>query len=170
MPVVEFQNCDEAPLVLIVEPWGHRYEVPHLAIAGIRYAPKDGAEDRCHSVVEEGTVEFWCNAASYEYDIVHPSPFARLSWDICVNGGWCGGIVDGNPITVEDLLPRTSEVNARQFAELAMHADGWPEGEALDENHLSWLQSRFVEHMGAESVNAEDLRRNVARPFEDATS
>jgi len=170
MLVAEFQNRNESPLVLTVEPWGHRHEVPHLAIAGIRYALKDGAEDRCHSVVEEGTVEFWCNADAYEYDIVHPSPFDRLSWDICVNGGWCGGIVDGNPTTVEDLLPRTGAVNARQFAELALRADGWPEDEAFEDKHLSWLQARFVYHLGAESVNAEELRRNAARPFGDATS
>lgn len=170
MPIAEFENRNETPLALTVQPWGDNHQVPHLATAGIRYSLKDGAEDRSYTVVTDGTVEFWCNADTYECDVVHPSPFDRLSWDICVKGGWCGGIIDGNPTTVDDLLPRTGKINARQFAELAMRADGWPEGEQLDDNHLRWLQAKFVEHLGAESVDAEDLLRNVARPFGDATS
>jgi hypothetical protein len=170
MPITQFENRNEAPLVLTVQPWGDKHEVPHLATAGIRYSLKDGAEDRCYSVVADGAVEFWCNADSCELDVVSPSVFDRLSWDICVNGGWCGDIMDGNPTTVEDLLPQTGEINARQFAELAMRADGWPEGEPLDDKHLRWLEAKFVEHLGATSVGAENLRRNVARPFGDATS
>lgn len=170
MPVAQFENRNEKPLLLTIQPWGEEHEVPHLAIAGIRYSLKNGDEDRCHAVIAEGTVEFWCNADTYECDIVHPSLFDRLSWDICVNGGWCGGIVDGNPTTVDNLLPRTGEVSSQQFAELTMRADGWPEGEQLEEKHLRWLQAKFVEHVGAESADAEDLLRSVARPFDNTSS
>ena len=102
-----FANRNEADLLLTMEPSGERIKVPHLAEAGIRYSLKDGAEDRCYAYMSTDAVEVWCNTDSYEVDIVYPSAFDRLSWDICVNGGWCGGIMDGNPTTVEDLLPQT---------------------------------------------------------------
>ena len=170
MPIAEFENRNESPLVLIVHPWGDEHEVPHLATAGIRYSLKDGAEDRCYTVAADGKVEFWCNADCYELEVVNPSPFERLTWDICVNGGWCGGIIEGNPTTIYDLLPRSGKINARKFAELTMRADGWPNGEQFDDKHLRWLEAKFVEHLGAASVQAEILRQNSAPPFGNATS
>lgn len=167
MPIVEFENRNELPLVLIVQPWGDEHEVLHLATAGIRYSLKDGAEDRCYTVVANGKVEFWCNADCYDLEIVNPSAWHRLTWDICVNGGWCGGIVDGNPTTVDDLLPRTGEISAQQFAEFVIRADGWPNGEQFEDKHLRWLEAKFIEHLGAASVGTEVLRYNAARPFGD---
>jgi hypothetical protein len=170
MPIAEFENREESPLVLTVQPWGDKHEVPHLATAGIRYSLKKGAEDRCYTVVAEGTAEFWCNADGYECEVVHPTPFQRLLWEICVKRGWCGGIVNDNPTTVDDLLPRHGKISARQFAELTMRADGWPDGEPFEEQHLRWLQAKFVEYVGAESVDAVELLRNVERPFGNASS
>ena len=168
MPIAQFENRNDTPLVLIVHPSGDKYEVPPFATAGVRYSLQHGAEDRCYTVVSDRTVEFWCNSDTYELDIVHPSAFDALLCDICENGGWCGGVNDGNPTTVDDLLPRAGEISARLFAELVLRADGWPEGEPLDDKHLSWLQAKFVEHLRAESVDAEALVRNVARPFGNA--
>ena len=170
MPIVTFKNRNEAELLLTIEPWGDEFRVPHLAEAGVRYSLKSGAEDRCYTSVSESAVEFWCNADAYEIDIVHPSAFDRLSWDICVNGGWCGGIVDGKPTTVDDLLPPTGIIEARTFAELAMRADGWPDDQPFDEDHLCGLQAKFVQHLGANSICTDQLRRNLARPFNDASS
>jgi hypothetical protein len=36
MPVAQFKNRNETPLVLSVEPWGDKHEIPHLATAGMR--------------------------------------------------------------------------------------------------------------------------------------
>jgi hypothetical protein len=172
MPIISFENRNrnEAELVLTIQPWGQEYKVPHLAEAGIRYSLTDGAEDRCFTTVSENAVEFWCNADTYEIDIVHLSAFDRLCWDICVTAGWCGGIVDGKPTTVDDLLPKTGSIDARTFAELTMRADGWPDDAPFDENHLGFLQAKFVEHLGAECVDADDLRPKLSRPFGDAMS
>lgn len=164
-----FANRNEAELLLTVEPWGEKYKVPHLAEAGIRYSLKSGAEDRSYASMGGNAVEFWCNADAYEVDIIHPSAFDRLSWDICVNGGWCGGIVDGKPTTLDDLLPPTGTIEARAFAKLAMKADGWPDDQPFDEAHLRFLEAKFVEHLGADSIDADQLRRNLARPFDDAS-
>lgn len=166
MAIFEFMNENEATLSLTIQPWGDKFEVPHLARVGIRYSLDEGVEDRCLFAVEGGSVEFWCNAAIFEIDIIHPSALDRLSRDICVTGGWCGGLVDGIPTTVYDLLPQTGEVDARQFAELVVRAEGDP----LEGETLPWLEAKFVEHFGAHSVSAESLLRLTPRPFGDATS
>ena len=156
--------------MLEVQPWNDHHELPHLAVAGIRYTLNEDAEDRCYASFSGGRVAFWCEAGSYEIEIVHPTPFERLCWDICVNGGWCGGIVNGKPSHVSKLMPRTGALDAQEFAKLAIRADGWPEVEPLDQKHLSWLEGKFIEHLGSETVEAEHLRRTSPRPFEDAAS
>lgn len=166
MPIVDFENRNEAPLVLLVEPWGERHEVPHLARAGIRYSVGGDSEDRCYSALSGQQVEFWCNAESYEIEIVCPSPSEKLMWDICVAGGWCGGIVDGKPTTVGDLLPASGTMTAQDFARLAVQADGWPAAVPPDERHLRWLEAKFIEHLGGPSVDVEVLRRTSRRPFD----
>ena len=168
MPIMEFENRREAPLVLVVEPWGDRHEIPHLSSAAIQYVLKEGAEDRCFSTVSDIGIDFWCNAESYQIEIVHPPACDRLSWDICVNGGWCGGIVDGKPTRVDDLLPATGSLSAEEFARLVIRADGWPESEAFPDKHLRWLEAKFIEHLGARSVDVEVLRQTRVRPFDDA--
>ena len=169
MTIAAFENRRETPLVLVIEPWGEKHEIPHLSTAGVRYALKDGAEDRSYSVVSDNQIDFWCNADSYEIEIVHPSAYDRLSWDICVNGGWCGGIVDGKPTRVDDLLPEVGTVTAEEFAKLTARADGWPESKPVDEKHLRWLEAKFVEHLGSPSVSTDVLRQITARPFEGAS-
>lgn len=168
MIILAFENWHETPLTIVVEPGGDEHEVPHLATAGIRYAPKEGAADRTTCVMSESRVEVWCDADHHEIEIVHPSAFDRLSWEICVGGGWCGGIVEGEPTTVDDLLPVSGTVSARDFAKLVIRADGWPESDAAPEKHLRWLEMKFIERLGAVSVDALTLRRNLARPFENA--
>jgi hypothetical protein len=167
MRILEFHNREQVPLILEVEPGGARHEIPHLATAGLRYSLPQGVEDRCSSVMSEHRVEFWCSADKYEVEVVHPSPRDRLSWDICVNGGWCGGIVDNIPATFEDLLPEVGSITAEDFAILVVEADGWPEGEPMLEKHLRWLEAKFTEHLGAREVDAEVLRRFTRIPFED---
>lgn len=136
--------------------------MPHLARVGVRHS----YELPCHASVGENAIDFWCDDDSCELDVQYPSKFDKLSWEICVVGGWCGGLIDGQPTTVDDLLPTVGQITAERFAELAIRADGWPEGEPFDEKHVTWLNSKFVEHFGAETVDVSDLRRNLTNPFE----
>lgn len=168
MPIVAFQNRLKNPLSLVIEPMSERYDVPPLATVGIRYALPQGAEDRSTSVVSHGEIEFWCNATNVDVEVVPYSPAETLLHDICVNGGWCGGIVNGKPTHVEDLLPRTGIVTAREFARLAAKADGWADAEPVPDDHLDWLASRFIENLGADSMPAEELQKRSHRPFDDA--
>jgi hypothetical protein len=167
MPIVAFENLRTETLELAIEPDGRSYEVPHLATAGIRYALDEGAEDRSTSVVWEQRIEFWCNAAGVEVDVVRPSPFERLLWDICVNLGFCGGLVKGEPTHVSDLLPESGPIGADAFADLVLSAEG--DEPFADEARLRWrdrLAAKFVEHLGAPAVPVELLKRIRRRPFD----
>src|SRR3954467_564364 len=149
MPTAAFENRNEAPLTLVVEPGGDRVEIPHLATVGIRYSLKDGAEDISTAVVGQYEIQFWCNADRYEIDLVPPSPFDRLLWDICVKSGFCGGIVNGEPTHVEDLLPKDGLISAETFAPLAIRAEG--DAPVDDERHSRWmrmLEAKFIQHFG----------------------
>ena len=165
MTILNFENQQEEPLLLVLEPWGDEHVVPHLATAGVRLVPEDGAQQRYTCCVGERRIALWCEGASYEIDIVRPSRFDLLLWDICVRGGWCGGIVDGAPSFVTDLLPDTGMVTARGFAELAIRADGLPESESLPETQIRWLEEAFARFFDPAGVPAATLRRNLALPF-----
>lgn len=167
MPIVAFENRRTTPLKLVIEPAGETHEVPHLATAGIRYSVEEGAEDRSTSLVIEDGIEFWCNAESVEVDIVLPSPFETLLWDICVNLGFCGGMVDGKPTYAADLIPAEGFLSAEAFADLAIVAEGaWPN---LDEARLRWgktLEAKFVEHLGEAVAPVKGLTEYHRRPFD----
>jgi hypothetical protein len=161
MPIVAFENRRTAPLELVVEPMGERHEVPHLATVGIRYTLEDGVEDFSTSVVGDQDIEFWCNAASVEVDIVYPSPFDRLLWDICVNLGFCGGLMNGEPTHVSDLIPEAGVLGAAAFADLVIRADGGGPTRLRQA-----LEAKFVEHLGVPVVPVEQLKGNHRRPFD----
>src|SRR6218665_2965006 len=166
MPIVAFHNDRKTALALIVEPWGERHTIPYRSTAGIRYTLQEGAEDRSFCNVSRGQINFWCNSDGYEIDVVHPSACDNLLWDICVNGGWCGGIVNGEPTHVDDLLPKTGTVTAKDFARLAVKADGWPDAEPVPAKHFIWLEAKFIEHLGASEVPCETLRQITRSPFD----
>lgn len=166
MPIAVFENYLLSPLLLVVEPSHEKYEVQHLSKIGVRYAVKEGEEDRSYSVVSNDQIEFWCNADSCEVQVMHPSAFRKLSWDICVNGGWCGGVVDGVPTTVDNLLPEDGIVTAREFAELVLRADGYASAEPSSGKYIDYICEKFAEHMHADFAHVDQLRPDVAVPFE----
>ena len=169
MPIVEFENDNDVDLFLTVSPWGDEHKIPHLARVGIRYTLKAGEEDRCYTSVSDNRIDFWCNADTYEIEVIYPSPYDLLSRSICVTGGWCGGLVDGKPTHVDDLLPSTGMVSALEFALLVIRADGdgWPDDEPFPQRHLDWLQAEFIEHLGSDLVSVGDLKRNLRGAVED---
>lgn len=166
MTLLQFQNRRDTPLTVLIEPADDRHILPPLAMIGIRRTCPPGAEARLMCDVSETQISIWCDDPP-EIDIVLPSPFDLLLWHICVGSGWCGGIVGGVPTHVTDLLPKSGTVTARQFAELAIRADGWPDGEPFEEKHLHQLETAFITRMGAASAEAEALQMSLKRPFED---
>lgn len=171
MPIVAFQNYRTETLRVEIEPIGQLLELPQRSTAGIRYTVNAGDEDRSTTVMTDGAIEFWCNAQSVEVDIVHPSAFENLLWELCVELGFCGGLVDGVPTHVCDLLPEDGSISAETFAALAIQAEGtWPDPEAA---RLRWgktIEEKFVEHLGAAVVPVGRLKETGRRPFDRPAS
>lgn len=168
MPIVDFQNYRTAPLRLVIEPAGLEYEVAHLGTAGVRYSLAEGEEDRSTSVVGDDRIEFWCNAAKVEVDVVAALPVTKLLWHICVDLGFCGGLVDGEPTYVADLIPASGLISAESFANLAIRADG-SDPSRDDAKTRGWrekLEAKFIEHLGSPVVPVETLKRSERRPFD----
>ena len=157
MPISVFENRFETPVTFVLEPDDEQHELPPLARIGVRYSFKPGVDERTFADLGERTIRFWCDAELREIEIVHPAPFDLLLWDICVNGGCCGGPAEH----VADLLPKQGSVTAVEFARLVIQAEGGGSNE-------SWLAAKFVEHMGGSSAPAGALVQNLANPFDAA--
>jgi hypothetical protein len=91
----------------------------------------------------------------------HPNAFDGMMQEFCVNLDYCGGVKDGEPLHVTHFIPETGPVSADQFARWLIVADG------LDPDRLSTSELRrligqltavFVKHMGADVVDASNLR------------
>lgn len=80
--------------------------------------------------------------------------------EVCVEQGWCGGMVDGKPTHVDDFIPETGQVSAEQFSDWLLRAEGIDPLVEPDQwqKHKDGLKDVFVRHMGAEVVDASMLR------------
>jgi hypothetical protein len=89
--------------------------------------------------------------------------YNSLMHDVCVNRGWCGGIVNGEPLHVDDFIPETGPVSAEQFVDWLFLADGVdPSSEPTKwQKHKTGLREAFVRHMGADVVDASKLKWDV---------
>jgi hypothetical protein len=91
----------------------------------------------------------------------HPNAFDGMMHEFCAIRGYCGGVKDGKPMHVSNFIPEAGPVSADQFARWLVVANGF------DLNRLSTSQFRhligelasvFVKHMGADVVDASNLR------------
>lgn len=150
-----------------MQPSDESYELPTLAKIGVRYSVAEGATDRTFTDVGDHRVYFWCEAADRKVEIVHPTAFDLLLWDMCVRLGFCGGVVNDKPTHVTDLLPTTGMVTAEEFAASAIRAENDVQSPpAKHDRWMAMLTDKFLEHMGAPSVPASALTRQLANPFD----
>ena len=81
--------------------------------------------------------------------------FDQLVRDACVIYGNCGS----GDIHIRDLLPRSGELTAEEFARLMLKAEKMSEsryGQQYRDNH-DWCAARFRHAMGADCVDAGAL-------------
>jgi hypothetical protein len=155
MPISVFENGSDEPVTFILDPGEVHHDLPPLARIGVRYSFGLGADDRTFADIGERTIRFWCNGEVRDIEVVQPSAFDLLLWDICVKGGCCGGPA----ADVTDLLPSEGVVTAEEFARLVIQAEEGGSNEG-------WLAAKFVERMGSSSVPAQALVQNLAQPFD----
>ena len=88
-------------------------------------------------------------------------PYERLIHELCVNYGWCGGLVDDKPCHVDDFIPETGQVTADQFVEWVFAADSYdPRYEPVQktQKYRKAIREIFIQRMGSETVDAAKLK------------
>lgn len=88
------------------------------------------------------------------------SAFDALMHEVCVQKGWCGSLVKGEPRHVTDFLPENGDVTADQFVGWLFAADGvdMSHDPAKWQAHYDGLRQAFVRHMGGDRVEVRHLR------------
>lgn len=83
-----------------------------------------------------------------------------LMHEVCVERGWCGGIVNGKPTHVDDFIPVSGPVSTEQFVDWLFLADGVDPKAEPDkwQSHKDELKAAFVRHMGADVIDAVRLK------------
>ena len=90
--------------------------------------------------------------------------FNSLMREVCVDRGWCGGIVDGEPSHVDFFIPDSGPVTVDQFVDwlfLAEDMDPTAEPEKW-QSHRDGLREAFLRHMGSAIVDASALKWDVS--------
>lgn len=80
---------------------------------------------------------------------------------VCVGHGYCGGLHGDRFMHVTDYIPQSGDVTADQFVEwvfLAEHGGQTYRPSPMLDRHRVRLRAFFVEHMGADVVDASQLR------------
>jgi hypothetical protein len=90
-----------------------------------------------------------------------PNAFDEMLREFCVRLGWCGGVKDGKALHVTDFIPETGPVSADEFVRWLIVADGFDPDQLSAPEVKRWipeLKAVFVKHMGADVVDASNLR------------
>ena len=83
--------------------------------------------------------------------------YDKLLSEVCVRLGFCGSVVDNQPLHVDQFIPKSGSVTAEDFAAALFSAEGWdPEGPAAHELRPA-ISEAFARHMGGAEVDASLL-------------
>ena len=83
------------------------------------------------------------------------SAFDRLLHEVCVGLGYCGSVVDGEPLHVSMFIPDAGPVSADEFVAWVLRAEGF---EPTELQHAGEIRHAFVRHMGSDIVDARLLK------------
>jgi hypothetical protein len=94
-----------------------------------------------------------------------PNAFDGMMHEFCIELGWCGCVRDGKRLHVSDFIPETGPVSADQFAKWLITADGFDSDQLSASEFrrlMPQLMAVFVKHMGANVIDASNLRSEYA--------
>nr|WP_294847773.1 hypothetical protein [uncultured Sphingomonas sp.] len=86
------------------------------------------------------------------------STYDVLLQEICVRLGFCGSVVGGQLLHVDQFIPEHGIVSADQFVDWVLAAEGYAPEQRVTSPHATSLREAFVRHMGAEHARAEQLK------------
>jgi hypothetical protein len=80
--------------------------------------------------------------------------YDKLLEEVCVRLGFCGSVVDGRSLHVDQFLPRSGVLTNDEFADALFKAEGWDPDGSEARTFRSSVRESFVRHMGASQVDA----------------
>lgn len=84
--------------------------------------------------------------------------YSKLLNEVCVRLGFCGSVVDNQPLHVDYFIPKDGLVSADMFADALFRAENWnPEGLGAYEFRPA-IRDAFERHMGSTEVDARLLK------------
>ena len=86
------------------------------------------------------------------------SAYDDLLDEIGIGHGFCGAVINGEPLTVDTFIPKDGRVSAGQFVDWVFRAEGMDPMSPEAVKHAPSIRAAFVRHMGSEVVDAQDLK------------
>lgn len=93
-----------------------------------------------------------------------PNAFDGMLDELCVGLGWCGTVKHGEVLHVTRYVPEEGLVTAEEFAAWIIQSDGIDVDSVSNAQWNRWmgqLKTVFVKHMGADTVDAGQLRSGL---------
>lgn len=83
--------------------------------------------------------------------------YDQLLEEVCVRFGFCGSVVDGRPLHVDQFLPQAGILTSAEFAAALFKAEGWDPDGSQAQTYRSSVLEAFVRHMGRGEIDARHL-------------
>ena len=164
MPIIKFENYDDVAFDLIVEPIERAYTIAPSATVGIRYESANGVPHH-FSWLGRHRIALYCDAPSYEIDIVEASPGEKFFAKV-----YRYGLLGRAGKRARDFLPPSGEIDAETLIEAITRAESDDGEEFLPLSTITqdWIRATFIEQMGAERTTIEALTASSRSPFDGA--
>ena len=84
--------------------------------------------------------------------------YDRLLNEVCVRLGFCGSVVNGEPLHVDMLLPKHGTISASDWVDAVLKAEGFDPNDASAHQYRRSIRDAFIRHLGADKVDLQLLR------------
>lgn len=81
--------------------------------------------------------------------------YDKLLEEVCVRLGFCGAVVDGHSLHVDQFLPQAGVLTSEEFAAALFKAEGWDPDGSEGQTFRSSVREAFVRHMGRSEMDAD---------------
>ncbi len=87
--------------------------------------------------------------------------YDKLLEDVCVRLGFCGSVVDNQPLHVDQFIPQTGPLTDQDFADALFKAEGWDPDSSEARKFGPSVRDAFVRHMGGSEIDSSLAARMV---------
>lgn len=79
--------------------------------------------------------------------------YDKLLEDVCARLGFCGSVVDDQPLHVDNFLPQSGGLTHEEFADALFRAEGWDPAGSEAQRFRPAVREAFIRHMGRSAIH-----------------